>query len=285
MKPDLLSNIAKEKYNTLSNSQKKVINYLLEEPQSAAFNTALQIGNEVNVSESTVIRLSYALGLDGFSDLQKVIRNQLLNSNSTVYKFQTSAALISSESNIFTKVLLEDLEIINNLMNELDEEVLWDVVDALVKADRVVVVGYKISYGAAHWLMLMLNFMIGNVNLHPSTRDSVEEVMNLTENSVVVAISFPRYTKETIQFMENTKEKGALVIAITDKDLSPAGRIAHKTLLTKTNSLSGMDSSAPITVLLNLIVTGISIKHQDSIKNRLKQLEEAYEKYQPFEDY
>ena len=42
--------------------------------------TAGQIGKEAGVSETTVIRLAYALGLNGFSDLQELMRKEWLAS-------------------------------------------------------------------------------------------------------------------------------------------------------------------------------------------------------------
>jgi DNA-binding MurR/RpiR family transcriptional regulator len=52
--------LVKEKFPHLSAGQKKVANYLIENLDEAAFKTAFQIGRKAEVSETTVIRLSYA---------------------------------------------------------------------------------------------------------------------------------------------------------------------------------------------------------------------------------
>jgi DNA-binding MurR/RpiR family transcriptional regulator len=281
----LLRDVIKEKYSTLSEGQKIVAQYIMDYPEESAFKTATQIGMEVGVSESTVIRLSYSLGLDGFTHLQQVIRVQYVKTNSTVYKFQESTLSNEKKNNLFANVLERDIEILTKMNREQKDVDIWAAVSAISEADHVFVVGYRYSYGPASWFSFMLNIMLGNVSLYPSSNDMVEKMTHLTENSVVVVISFPRYTKETVRFTEMAKQKGAKVIAITDKLLSPVGRIADITLTTDINTLSGMDSIASISSLLNLVITGVSNKQQKNIKKKLKILEQEYKQHGIFVDY
>jgi DNA-binding MurR/RpiR family transcriptional regulator len=71
-------NLVKQKFNGLSAGQKKVAEYLIQNLEEAAFSTAFQIGRKVGVSETTVIRLSYALGFNGFSEMQEGFKNNYL---------------------------------------------------------------------------------------------------------------------------------------------------------------------------------------------------------------
>lgn len=280
-----LSTIIKNRFDSLSESQRRVARYIVEHPEEVAFKTASQIGNKVDVSESTVIRLCTALGLNGYTELQEIMRSQLIMSNSIVYKFQRSTdSNLEEKDNIFANVLTKDIEIINNIMNENKEEDLWKVVNTIIDADRVAVLGYRGSYGPAYWFSFMLNLMVGNVHFHPSTNDVAEEMINLSEKSVVVAVSFPRYTTETEQFTRLAKENGAKIIAITDDHLSPVGRLSDVTLITEANTVSGMDALAPVMSLLNLIIAGISGKQKDSITKRLKLLEAEYKRQHLFTD-
>lgn len=61
--------LVKERFNNLSTVQKKVAEYLIQQLEKAAFSKAVQIGLKAEVSETTVIRLSYALGFKGFTDM------------------------------------------------------------------------------------------------------------------------------------------------------------------------------------------------------------------------
>lgn len=77
---DLLVRLNKN-YKTLSKGQKQLAAYITENYDRAAFITASKMGRIVGVSESTVVRFAYALGYDGYPELQKslqeLIRNKL----------------------------------------------------------------------------------------------------------------------------------------------------------------------------------------------------------------
>ena len=70
-----------EKYNKFSKGQKKLADFIRNEYDKAAFMTAAKMGEEVGVSESTVVRFAMALGYDGYPEFQKalgeVVRNRL----------------------------------------------------------------------------------------------------------------------------------------------------------------------------------------------------------------
>lgn len=72
------SKIIKSKFPTLSPGQKKVAEFLTVHQDEAVLRTAFQLGQKVGVSETTVIRFSYALGFSGYSDMQNTIRQEWL---------------------------------------------------------------------------------------------------------------------------------------------------------------------------------------------------------------
>src|SRR3954451_14469819 len=87
--------IIKEKYETLSPGQKKVAKHLIEKLDESAFDTATMIGRKVDVSETTVIRLSYALGFNGFSEMLHYIQQQIVNKS--LHPFSTNSKIENKE--------------------------------------------------------------------------------------------------------------------------------------------------------------------------------------------
>ncbi len=71
-KKDLLSRI-KDNYNKLSKGQKLIATYVMNNYDKVAFMTASKLGDNVGVSESTVVRFANALGYKGYPNLQKGI--------------------------------------------------------------------------------------------------------------------------------------------------------------------------------------------------------------------
>jgi DNA-binding MurR/RpiR family transcriptional regulator len=270
--------LIKEKFNTLSTGQKKVAVYLIEKLEEAAFSTAVQIGRKVEVSETTVIRLSYVLGFNGFSEMQENIQRQILKNNNLPYtpNVMHHATDMDDEASTFAKVIENEIQILRQTLHQLNVQEMWKVVDTLVKADRILVVGFRTSYAAAYWFSFMLSTLRDNVELFPPTGDVYEKLCNLTDKSVVFVITFARYATESLNIAECAKKQGVTLLSATDRTLSPVGRISDIALMTEENVESGSNSIAPVINLLNLIIAGMNLKDKERIQQRQQKLEQLY---------
>ncbi|MFY0546102.1 MurR/RpiR family transcriptional regulator [Brevibacillus sp. H7] len=266
--------LIKELYDQLSTGQRKVAEYLLQNIEKAAFSTAVQIGREADVSETTVIRFAYALGFSGFSEMQAAIQQHVLQNSST--RTADSMSNTGEEANIFAKVIERDTIILRQTLSQLNQQDLWKAVEWLIEADQVLVVGYRASYAAVHWFSFMLSLIRPNVSLIPFNGETEEKLVTLTDKSVVLVTSFPRYTKETIKVVEASKQRGARIIAATDRVLSPVGRLSDLVFTTDINIESGHNSIASVISLLNLLLAGIEARDQSNTRARMKQLEKLY---------
>jgi DNA-binding MurR/RpiR family transcriptional regulator len=124
----------------------------------------------------------------------------------------------------------------------------------------------------------MLSTLRENVQLYPPDANMYEKMCDLTEHSVVFVISFPRYTKESLHIAEYAKNQGVTLLSVTDRLLSPVGRISDINLTTEENVESGSSSIAPVISLLDLIILAISRKDQARIQARQQRLEHLYSK-------
>ncbi|MBT2730156.1 MurR/RpiR family transcriptional regulator [Bacillus sp. ISL-75] len=275
--------IIKEKYETLSPGQKKVAKHLIEKLDESAFDTATMIGRKVDVSETTVIRLSYALGFNGFSEMLHYIQQQIVNKS--MHPFSTNSKIENKEeehTSLFTEILEKEILSQRQTNHQLNETELWKVVDVLIKADRIFILGMGASYAPAHWFSFQLHTLRDQVTLCPSTGEIYERLTDLSDRSVLFIISFPRYSKETLHIAECAKKQGVPIICVTDRLLSPIGRIADYTLTTEEDSESAAHSITPAIILLDFIIAGMKVKNSEQIQVRQQKLEELYSNYGVF---
>ncbi|GED69873.1 RpiR family transcriptional regulator [Brevibacillus reuszeri] len=267
----------KEKYQDLSPGQKKVAEFLVTSLEQSALSTISQIAREVGVSETTVIRLSYALGLNSFSEMQKMIREEMLSQ-----KQHASHVILPSEeeegkvTNIFAHSIQHEKKILDCLVNQVREEDIWKTVELLMKADRIIVGGFRESYTAAYWLYYKLNQLRDHVFVSSPTGYHPETLANFTEKSVVLLISLPRYSKEALVLAEQAREQKATLIAMTDRPLSPIGQLATITLTTGENPEIFTDHILALLSLSEFIVMGIHQRDEKNARERRKKLEQIY---------
>jgi len=267
--------LVKDKFSQLSPGQKKVATFMIDNLEECSFHTAFQIGKKAEVSETTVIRLSYALEFEGFTDMQLCIQKQFLQQNKdTSYGNRKESS--REKENSFQKIIEKEVSLLRNLLEPTNIEEIWKTVDKLIQADHVLIVGHRISHVAAYWFTNMLSTLRGNVHFCSQSGDFYEKFCNLTEQSAVVAFSFPRYAKETFTIAECTKEHGISLISVTDRLLSPVGRISDIVLTTEENVESGSNSIASVISLLELVIAGMYEKDQKQIQSYQRKLEKLY---------
>jgi DNA-binding MurR/RpiR family transcriptional regulator len=274
-----IEQLVKGEFDGLSSAQKKVAEYLLLHPDEGALLTAKQISREAGVSETTVIRLSYALGFSNFSEMQQRMRERILKNKVPAYippQEEIPALSALDESNALAQVIENDILILKQSLQQLNYAEIWKAVDAFIRADQVLIAGYRASYAAAYWFSFMLSTTRDHVQLCPSGGDDYAKLVNLTERSVVAVISFPRYSRELLNLAHQAKRQNVKLLSVTDRLLSPVGRISDITLATDVNVDTGMASMSSVISLLNLLIYGIKTKDREQFQARQQQLEQMY---------
>ncbi|WP_044336974.1 MurR/RpiR family transcriptional regulator [Rossellomorea aquimaris] len=269
--------IIKENYSSLSAGQKKVAELILQHQGEAALLTAFQMGRKVGVSETTVIRLGYALGFKGYSEMQEVVRRDWLEKKHADENesFPPSSIEDDAES-VFNRVIEKERSVLEQLMNQLDLKEIWNIIDRLIQSERIYIGGFGSSYAAAYWMHYTLKQYRANVFISSPTGFVPEDICDLDQNSTVVTFSFPRFRTESIELAEQAKKQGSYVIAITNRQLSPLGQLSDLTLTTEEGMNSGHHSIASVVSLVEIILTGLQHRDQDNISVRQRKLEQLY---------
>lgn len=270
----------------MTKRQQMIAKHLIDFPKNVAFQTAKQIGQACGASETTVIRLCYILGYSGFSELQKEIQSSLLENNASISNPIDNFREMSNtlkDSNLIQYVLEQDNAYVKATLEDIDFTQYQKAVAKLIEADNRIVLGFRSSYGPASWLMFALNIVIGNTTQYRGeTEDANYLLSKVDENTVVVAISFPRYVQETFSFVKAAKKKGACIIAITDDRLSPIGQYADFLFRVIAPTPIPLKGITPTFSLLNLLVTSIAASDNSKVQNHMTEYGQNSSEFYPF---
>ncbi|CAM3273001.1 MurR/RpiR family transcriptional regulator [Brevibacillus invocatus] len=276
----------RKSYEQLTNQQKLVAKYLLDEPNQVALHPAKAIGSMTGTSETTVIRLCYSLGYSGYSELQNEIRQSLLFPvirENIVQTFHDSAYEYKDSEDVISFTMEQDLAFIQKTLNGLDRRVFDQAVEAIIKAKKIVVLGGRTSYAPAYWLAYALNIVRGDTHLYRGQVDDANYLISeANEDWLIIVLYFPRYLQETLFFSKAAKEKGAKIVGITDHDLSPLGPVADVLLKVSTPSPATLKGMSAIFTLLNVLVSGVSQADREQVQKRIKRYDQTSEQFYPF---
>ena len=271
---DLLVRI-NQNFSSFSKGQRLLANYIMENYDKAAFVTASRMGHPVGVSESTVVRFAYALGYDGYPELQRALQELIRNRLTAVQRIQLTSEL--DEDEILTNVLKIDIANLRATIDTADNATFNRVVDELFQAKKVYIVGMKSASPLAQFLGYYLGFVLDNVvTVNASFGDAYESMIRVGPEDLCVGISFPRYSSRTVEALSFAKSMGAKVVAITDGMFSPIAELADYVLLAHSDMASFADSlTAPLS-LINAMIVAASMRRRDDVYDRLDQLENLW---------
>jgi len=283
MSADLLIKI-EEKMPEFSKGQKRIAGYILEHYEKAAYLTASKLGAIVGVSESTVVRFANELGYSGYPEFQQSLQEIIRNRLTSFQRIEVTNHLIG-DGNLLDKVLLSDVAKLRRTMEEIDHDSFEAAIDKIVAAENIYIIGVRSSSALAGFLNLNLRMVFDNVKLVQTTSGSemFEQIMRIGEKDVMIAISFPRYSKRTINAVEYARQKHANVVALTDSKMSPIAEYANQLLIAQSDMASFVDSLVAPLSIINAMIVAVARKKQDELTERLHTLEEVWEQYDVYD--
>lgn len=207
-KNELLERI-EERYDGMSKSQKKLADYIRSSYEKAVFMTAARLGDVVGVSESTVVRFASGLGYKGYPQFQKALEELVSNRLNFIQRMEVTYGRIS-QSEILMSVLQSDIEKIKLTMEHIDQNAFETAVDTILNARKIYIVGIRSCATLANFLGFYLNLIRDNVVSVDTNSSSeiFEQIIRITEEDVIIGISFPRYSMRTLKALEFANNRG-----------------------------------------------------------------------------
>lgn len=273
-----------ESIRRLSKGHKKIAAYIKENYDKAAFMTAAALGKKVGVSESTVVRFATELGFKGYPELQRALQQMIKSKLTAVQRMEVSQTLIG-DGDIINSVLTGDIELIRETAERTSRDDFKHALAEINRAKRIYILGVRSSAALASFLAFYFNLVFDSVVLvdTSSASEMFEQMFRIDENDVCIAISFPRYSKQTVNAMRFIADRKAKIIAITDTDKSPIASFADYLLVARSDMASVVDSlTAPLS-LINALIVGVTLSRREEVYNNFNKLEGIWDEYQVYE--
>lgn len=282
--PKMLISKIEKVYPTLSKGHKRIADFITEHYDKAAFMTAAKLGESVGISESTVVRFAAELGFDGYPELQNNLQELIKNRLTSVQRMEV-ADINLGERHVLDKALAADIEMIRATLEQTSREGFAAAVDAINKAGKIYILGVRSSASLASFMAFYFNLFRDNVHLVDSASASeiFEQMYRITKNDLCIAISFPRYSKQTINALRFVRDRGATIVSITDSDSSPIAALADHLLVARSNMVSFVDSLVAPLSLINALIAAAAKSRSEDVYNNLHALETIWNEYQVYQ--
>ena len=272
-----------QNYGKLSKGQKRLADFITAHYDQAVSMTAARLGQQVGVSESTTVRFAMQLGYAGYPEFQRALEEMVMNRLNSVQRMQFTYGRVP-QGEILETVLQSDIEKIKMTLEEVDRSAFERAADTILSARTIYIVGIRSCAPLASFLAFYFHMIFPDVRQVQTNSSSeiFEQMIRITEDDVVIGISFPRYSMRTMKALEFANSRKAKVITITDSVHSPMNVYAVCTLIAKSDMASIVDSLvAPLSVI-NALVVALCMKRQADVKKTLESMEKLWDEYQVY---
>jgi DNA-binding MurR/RpiR family transcriptional regulator len=252
----------------LTPAQRRIARYIIDHPYEAPFLSSLELASRVNVSQPSVIRLSSALGYQGYADFQREIRSIVLS--------QVEAE--DGEENKFQSAVTDEISNLHTLRTFLKEEdVISDVGRKLAASEPLVVLGLRVSAPMASYFGYFVMKIHSDVRLLTDGGSTVFDQLSRARQAGgewVLCFLLPRHPRETLEAMSYAKELGFCIATVTDHAPESAVRASDVVLPAGVGTRFVFDSQAAAMVLAGALVEAISDASPAQAQARLEDFEQ-----------
>lgn len=274
--------LVKDKIGDLSKSQQKVAKYILDNFEEALFDTAYQLAQKASVSEATVIRFSYALGFEGYTDMNNAMRTSALRNVKNIVQS-------IGEKDFFSEVPLSEIDSYiekqitqgNRAYQYIDFDEFVEICHIIMTKKKILIIGYMDSFGVASELLHVLEKMRKEVYFFRLLYRERDILYEMDEDSLVIAVSFSPHYKYTLDHTKTAKDGGCTVITISDSIINPFNDLSDYSLIFNVNRNKEIDliDTSPVTRFIFLMMNYIYSHYKESIdkyRNSFERREEIY---------
>ena len=253
--------VIKEQYDHIFSAERKVADFVLQNPQKAVDSNVSELAKQSGVSDATVVRMCHHIGYTGYYQFRISLARDL-------GKKQYGSSALAESRDAVEKLFQEYAQTMLAIGSRIDADVMWNCVNLLKTCKEA----HIMAVGNTSPLAQYMGFRLGRLGIKSTYNVAAEYFMNhvnlADEDDLLIAISQSGTSRQVIQGLELGKEKGLKSIAITAFAQSPVSNLADYVLLSTGKEerfsfykgYAHMNETAVIDALLNFVTNEELIK-------------------------
>ena len=263
------------KLGSLSRSERKVAQVILNDPQTATGISIAALAAKAEVSEPTVNRLCRTLSVKGFPDFKIKLAQSM--ANGTPYISQTVS--IGDTAKVYTdKIFASSIASLETTRQSVQADKVEKAVDYLSQAKQMLFFGMGASGAVAQDAQHKFFRFNIPVVAHCDPLLMRMQAAAARLGDVMVLLSFTGRTTETIEVAKIARQTGAVTIAITAPN-SPLSEVVSMSLdivaPEDTDVYMPMQSRLIQLTLIDVLATGVLLRRGDDFQAHLKNIKQS----------
>ena len=258
----------------LSLRRRHLLESILEHAEETYYLSSRKMARRYGVDAATIVRTVQALGYGEYSAFASDLRSHFVT-RITAYRTMKSATREkrSVEGHV-QKSLEMDRANFDALRESVPPERVVELARKLIKARQIVVVGVDLAYSPAWFLAYNLSWLGLHAEVPGGSSGNVHHlVRGLGAGDIVVAISFGRCLRDTVEAARVARERRAWTFGITDASNSPIALVCHDHWVISVTSPSFNGSYVAVLGALNALQVACAHVRSRRSLQRLREID------------
>jgi RpiR family carbohydrate utilization transcriptional regulator len=267
-----------ERIEILSSKRQEIIRPILEHPREYVLLSVRAMAKRLHTDPATVVRIVRGLGFASYRDFQKHLHDLSIAFATSLDTMESSGRGETSMPAYIREALEQDLKNLHGLKNSLDAARLTSLAKRVYDARRIVLLAGDLASFLADYLEYQITLLGLPVFKGTSAGRIAHLVRTVNNRDLVLAISFRRGLRQTVEGVHLAKARNAYCIGITDTYVSPLARECDEVFLASVESTTfGASYAAPV-ALVNAILAACAQYRRPQTLAILKEIAEEQRK-------
>ena len=266
-----------ERINQLSIKRQEIIRPILEHPREYVLLSVRAMAKRLHTDPATIVRIVRGLGFVSYREFQRHLHELSLAFATSLDTMQSGGHDPSMPSHVRDS-LEQDLKNLQGLKNSLEARRLVVLAKRFYDARRIVLLAGDLAVTLAHYLEYQISLLGLPIFSATSAGRILHVVRAVNKKDLVLAISFRRGLRQTIEGARQARARGAYCVGISDTYVSPLARECHEVFLSSIESTSfGASYAAPV-ALINALLAAVGQYRRPQTLALVKQIAEEQRK-------
>jgi DNA-binding MurR/RpiR family transcriptional regulator len=261
----------------LSPGRRRLVQSTLENPDETYFLSSRALARRYKVDPATIVRTIQALGYKRYADFAADLRAHFVSRITPYRILEASVRQRRSAADHIRHSIERDAGNLDGVRSGVDADRLLQLARRIHASRRVLVVGADIAHALAWFLAYGLMPLGFNAEAPvPSAGNLHHKVRILTPKDLLIAISFGRCLRETVEAVERARAQKVPSFGITDSETTPIARNSDNYLLAPIGGDTFTGSYVAPMALLNAILVACAQLRPKKALIQLRQSEAEY---------
>ncbi len=263
----------REKHGELTPSFRKLAEFIQNNELDAAFMTATELADQLEVDAATVVRFAQHLGYSGFRELSKEIQEVVRGDLRATYAADLDAA---TDLGLLRGLLGNERHNVELAQDRLTEEV-NSLLPALLGAERIWLFGQgQCLHLAGLWADTLRGVGLPATAVAPDPLTAAKYLKEVGEKHLIIGLSLSPMDIDTANVISLARQRGAVTLGFSASPIAAAALEADTAIICPGPTQTEVSSFTGLAAMIVVLAAAFTVRYPERAEAMKRAVRDTY---------